>query len=232
MATISAQGGTNVANLVSGSKSEAGTKLNADFDMFLKLLTAQMQNQDPMDPMDTSQYTQQLVQYSQVEQQIAQTDTLKEMLGQMSSQYISQASTLIGREVAFGSNISGFAEKTPAMWDYSVKRDISSLTANITDPVTGRVVATQELKPETMGRFKWDGKLADGSTAPAGAYALEMTAKDANGQTVQVTLNSVGIVKDVQVNGDTVTLGVNGAQLPAAWVLRITDEEKTPAATA
>ena len=50
-----------------GAGGAAGAELNANFDMFLKLLTTQMQNQDPLDPMETSEYTQQLTQYSQVE---------------------------------------------------------------------------------------------------------------------------------------------------------------------
>ena len=61
----------------------AKSKLNADFDMFLGLLTAQMKFQDPLDPVDTAQYSQQLVQYSAVEQAVAQTDLLKSILSRL-----------------------------------------------------------------------------------------------------------------------------------------------------
>ncbi|WP_275426750.1 flagellar hook capping FlgD N-terminal domain-containing protein, partial [Enterobacter hormaechei] len=64
----------------------SSTGLNGDFTMFLKLLTTQMQNQDPLSPMDTTQYTQQLVQYSQVEQSMAQTTTLKSILSALGTQ--------------------------------------------------------------------------------------------------------------------------------------------------
>ncbi len=60
-------------------------KINADFDMFLGLLTAQMRFQDPLDPVDSAQYTQQLVQFSAVEQAVAQTDLLKSILGRLES---------------------------------------------------------------------------------------------------------------------------------------------------
>ena len=97
----------------------ATTKINADFDMFLKLLTAQMQNQDPLDPMDTAQYTQQLVQYSQVEQSIEQTATLKEMLAAFGTQNLMQASSLVGAQVETSSATSGLSAATPAQWTWS-----------------------------------------------------------------------------------------------------------------
>lgn len=78
-----------------------------DFTMFLRLLTTQMQNQDPLDPMDTSRYTQQLVQYSQVEQSIQQTGLLRDMLGRPSANDMTEAAALIGREAEFDSVMAG-----------------------------------------------------------------------------------------------------------------------------
>src|SRR3954468_8082297 len=94
----------------------ATSKLGADFNMFIKLLTAQMQNQDPLDPMDTAQYTQQLVQYSQVEQSIQQSGTLKSILSSLGTQNLTQASSLIGHQVETGSGVSGLTDATPAQW--------------------------------------------------------------------------------------------------------------------
>ena len=122
----------NSATAISDAKTAAAsTKLNADFDMFLKLLTTQMQHQDPLDPMDTAQYTQQLVQYSQVEQSIEQTATLKEMLAAFGTQNLMQASALIGAQVETTSPISGLSATTPAQWTWSAPRDVASMTATI-----------------------------------------------------------------------------------------------------
>ncbi|MFC3215244.1 flagellar hook assembly protein FlgD [Novosphingobium panipatense] len=76
----------------------ATSGLLADYNLFLKLLTTQMTNQDPLDPMDTSEYTAQLVQYSQVEQSIQQTGKLDDIMSQLLSQQMAQASSYIGRE--------------------------------------------------------------------------------------------------------------------------------------
>ncbi len=203
------------------SANGAVSKLNADFNMFLKLLTAQMQNQDPLDPMDTSEYTQQLVQYSQVEQSIAQGATLKSILAAMTTQDLTQASGLIGREAVFDSDLAGLSADAPATWGYSADRPVTRLTATITT-ADGTVVTTRDIDGTAReGRFEWDGKLANGATAPAGAYALAITAKDAAGNNVPVTITSRGLVREVSAQNGAVALGVNGVTIPASALIRI-----------
>ncbi|MFD2134705.1 flagellar hook assembly protein FlgD [Novosphingobium resinovorum] len=116
MATV-----TDTASTSSTSSTTAAstTSLLADYNLFLKLLTTQMTNQDPLDPMDTSEYTQQLVQYSQVEQSIQQTGKLDDILGQLLSQQMAQASSYIGREARFDSAVAGLSDN-PAKWTYYV----------------------------------------------------------------------------------------------------------------
>src|SRR3990167_3484081 len=90
---------TTKAQTVSAAGS---TGMTADFNMFLKLLTVQMQNQDPLDPMKTSEYTSQLVSYAQVEQSLKQTTALNDILTSLASQGMAQASQMIGKEATFG----------------------------------------------------------------------------------------------------------------------------------
>ncbi|MFD1961413.1 flagellar hook assembly protein FlgD [Novosphingobium panipatense] len=97
----------------------ATSGLLADYNLFLKLLTTQMTNQDPLDPMDTSEYTAQLVQYSQVEQSIQQTGKLDDIMSQLLSQQMAQASSYIGREARFDPPVSGLGD-APARWTYYV----------------------------------------------------------------------------------------------------------------
>ncbi|HWW65140.1 MAG TPA: flagellar hook capping FlgD N-terminal domain-containing protein [Sphingomonadaceae bacterium] len=194
--------------------------ITPDFNMFLQLLTAQMQNQDPLDPMDTAQYTQQLVQYSQVEQAMQQTGTLKSILANLSGQGMSQASAFIGREARFDTNIAGLDGSNPAQWTYAADQKPASLVATIKD-ATGTVVNTMTLDPASEGRFAWDGTKADGSHATDGAYALTLAAKDAQGADIPMTINSVGIVKDVVTDGSNVMLGVNGLRLSTTGLIAI-----------
>ncbi len=196
------------------SAAKAGGTSSTDFNMFLKLLTTQMQNQDPLDPMDTSEYTQQLVQYSQVEQSVQQNKSLKEILERISAQDMAQASAFIGREARFSSPVSGLDASAPASWAFKPDRTPASLVATITD-AAGREMQRANLEPGTSdGRVSWDGLLANGQQAPSGAYSLSITALDAAGNPIPVTVQGTGIVRDVVTEGGAVSLGVNGLRMP------------------
>ncbi|MDR6848696.1 flagellar basal-body rod modification protein FlgD [Sphingomonas sp. BE270] len=210
MTTTTATGTTTPSAATTASTAAPTTGIKADFNMFLKLLTTQMQNQDPLSPMDTSQYTQQLVQYSQVEQSVQQNTTLNSILSNLSNQGLTQASGMIGRSVTLNSDVAGLAAGTPAAWSYSAARPVSTLTSSITD-ASGKVVMTSTMTPNAQGTMAWDGTLADGSTAPAGSYTLALTASDAAGNSVPVTIHAQGTVQEVSSANGALTLKVNGA---------------------
>ncbi|MFZ5796213.1 MAG: flagellar hook assembly protein FlgD [Sphingomonas sp.] len=210
MTTTTATGTTTPSAATTASTAAPTTGIKADFNMFLKLLTTQMQNQDPLSPMDTSQYTQQLVQYSQVEQSVQQNTTLNSILSNLSNQGLTQASGMIGRSVTLNSDVAGLAAGTPAAWSYSAARPVSTLTSSITD-ASGKVVMTSTMTPNAQGTMAWDGTLADGSTASAGSYTLALTASDAAGNSVPVTIHAQGTVQEVSSANGALTLKVNGA---------------------
>lgn len=219
MTTINSNSG--IENLVSGTGGPALSKTSADFNMFLKMLTTQMQNQDPLDPMDSTEYTQQLVQYSQVEQSIQQTGTLKDILTRLSTQEMAQATGFIGREGQFDSNLAGLAGDSPARWTYSTSRPAASLTATIAD-ATGKVVDTRPLDPtDTSGRFIWDGTLASGGKAADGTYAMTIKAADASGGSVPVTVNSIGTINEVVTANNAVSLRANGAAFAVGKLMQV-----------
>ena len=216
---------TDAAAAQTASAASAATKatstIGADFNMFLKLLTTQMQHQDPLDPMDTSQYTQQLVQYSQVEQSVQQTGALKDILARLSAQDMAQASTFIGREARFDTSVSGLGGSTPANWTFQPEGKAASLTATITD-ASGKIVREVSIDPAANnGRFSWDGMTAAGTRAPEGAYTLSVKALDAAGAQVPVTVNGVGIVRDVVTDGRNVSLGFNGVRMPLSALIAV-----------
>ena len=195
-------------------------KLDADFDMFLNLLTTQMQNQDPLDPMDTSEYTQQLVQYSQVEQSIQQTRALEDILASLSTQGMTQAANVLGREAEFDSATSGLSATAPAQWTWQAGRNVQTLSATITD-ANGKTVHTELLNPEKAGDYSWDGSLKTGGTAAAGGYTLALSGQDAAGNTVPITIRSIGTVNEVSSLDGEIQLGANGVTLPASTLIRL-----------
>lgn len=207
----------------SSSQSNANS-VTPDFDLFLKLLTTQISNQDPLNPTDTSQFTQQLVEYAQVEQETDQNKTLSSILTNLYSQGISQASSFIGREARFDTDTAGLQGSSPATWTYASQTKPTSLVATIKD-ADGKVVRTVTLDPTSDGRFSWDGKKDDGSQAPDGAYTLSLDAKDAKGADVTMVINSVGIVKDVVTDGQEVLLGVNGLRFSLKGMVSVSNPE-------
>lgn len=216
--TIAATG--NATNAPAAVSAEMFGGQGADFNMFLKLLTTQMQHQDPLDPMDTSQYTQQLVQYSQVEQSIQQTGLLKDLLSRMSASDMTQASGLIGREVEFDSGVAGLSER-PASWSWSLPHKAASITADILDS-SGRTVATVPIDPAaTSGRFDWEGLISQGNRAPKGAYVLKLTAVDESGAAVSASVRSLGRVDEVVRSDGELWLDIGGASLPLGELVRI-----------
>ena len=181
----------------------------ADLNMFVKLLTTQLQNQDPLDPMDTSQYTQQLVQYSQVEQAMQQTATLRDVLAKLNAQDMTQASAFIGREVQLDSDVAGVKGTAPVSWSYNVLGIPDTIEAIIKDK-SGQVVRTMTIDPAATGNVVWDGKLADGTQAVDGAYSLSLNALDSRGVALTSGVASIGKVTEVvSADGETL-LGVNG----------------------
>lgn len=198
---------------------EKGT-IGADFNMFLKLLTTQMQNQDPLSPMDSTQYTQQLAQYSQVEQTVQQTSTLKEILARLSTQDMSQASGFIGKDAVFSSAVAGLGDR-PASWNYATSQPIVSGTATITN-ASGAAVFTRALSDvDASGTISWDGTLADGTRAPKGAYTLAIKGVDAAGTPMTATVNSRGIVSQVSAANGALSLGVNGVPMSIGTLLSL-----------
>lgn len=200
--------------------SEAGAELTANFDMFLKLLTTQMQNQDPLDPMETSEYTQQLTQYSQVEQSIQQTAALKDILAALSTQDLAQSANFLGQRAELDSATAGLSDQAPAQWTWQANRPIQSLTATITDG-RGRVIETRDLDPDDTGSFAWDGSLSTGGTAAAGGYTLSLNAVDAAGQQVPVAIRTTGIIDEVATRNGAAMLGINGQNFPTGSLIRV-----------
>ena len=141
----------------------------------------------------------------------------------MSSNDMTQASGLIGREAEFESGVAGLSDG-PARWSWSLDRNAASITAEVQDS-SGRVVATRTIEPSTTnGRFEWDRLLTGGSRASEGTYVLRLTAKDSSGSTDPLTIHSVGKVEEVVRGEGELWLEIGGASLPLSDLLRVSSE--------
>lgn len=217
--TLSTTSAAGSASPAAASTQSALAKLSSDTSMFLKLLTTQMQNQDPLDPMDTSAYTQQLVQFSQVEQSIQQSQSLKDILNTLKTRDLTDAASLIGRSASLDTPVAGLRDGAPASWHYATDRAAARVIATVSD-ADGTTVATRTLDA-SAGDFVWDGRDANGNRVPAGAYSLTISATDAAGSRVPATVTAQGIIDEIVVDGGTLSVVANGQRYPIALLKQL-----------
>ncbi|PVX30279.1 flagellar hook assembly protein FlgD [Sphingomonas pokkalii] len=199
----------------------ATSKLTADFNLFLKLLTTQMQNQDPMNPTDSSQYTQQLVQYSQVEQSIQQNKTLTTMLSTMNMQSLTQNSSMIGQTVEIDSDMAAVSASRPAQWNWIATNSVTGMTATILDSKGNKVDTRTFEATGTSGTFSWDGTTKDGKKLDPGIYRVALSGVNAAGAAIKARPSATGIVDNVQMINGAPVVSLNDAQYPTSLITRI-----------
>lgn len=212
---------TNTA-ATTGTKNAASagrTRLAENFDTFLTLLTAQLKNQDPMSPMDSTQFTQQLTQMTGVEQQLETNDLLRELVA-AKDQGIAGAVSLIGKEVRATTDQAGLANGK-AEWNYNLPRAAADVKLEILD-ANGRIVRTVA-GDKTAGdhKFTWNGKDQTNLSVAPGVYTLRVTAKDASGASVSTTTYVDGLVNSVEQAGGNTLVAINGAKIPWERVTHI-----------
>ena len=205
---------TTVPTATQSTQDNATTSLSADIDTFLKLLTAQVQNQDPLEPMDSTQFVDQLATFSSLEQQIETNTLLEDMAETLTSIYTDASSEWIGRTVSAPSAVVEF-DGTPVDLRINVPAaaDSAALVVRSGDgtPVGRRTLDASE------SVHRWDGTL-DGRSTPLspGSYFVEVE-YSASGtvlgvgapeiistvQSVEVTANGVEVVTSTGQRGDT-----------------------------
>lgn len=206
-----------------GRTENAANKLTENFDTFLTLLTEQLQNQDPLDPMDAQQFTEQLTQFSSVEQLISSNRSLESLLALQSANSRMGAADFIGREITVSSNAAPLKDGE-AKWGYVLPREAATNEVMITDSA-GRVVASFADQPTGEGdqSFTWDGTDAAGNALPAGVYNLQVIAKDAEGRRIDAPVRVTGRATGVDMSGEDVVVEIGALRVPAGRVIGVRD---------
>ncbi len=214
---------------------QASTNLASNFDDFLTLLTTQLQYQDPLNPTDTNEFTNQLVNFTNVEQSIATNQNLEALVQlQQIDQQNSQAATLInylGKEVGSNLNVANFTNGD-ASWNIDFGASASDVTYEIYD-VNGNKVFTEEASSASAGAqtYSWDGTTTSGTTAPDGAYYLVAKGQTSGGSDVAVSYSFKGVATSVEtVNGQPV-LKIGNVSIGLANITSVhIAEESNPSA--
>jgi flagellar basal-body rod modification protein FlgD len=203
----------------SAANSNAASQLAGNFDEFLKLLTTQLQHQDPLSPLDPNQFTQELVQFSSVEQQIQTNTSLSTLISLQQNAQVTSALGFLGHTVVISGTTAQLNNGT-ATWNYSINKPATA-SINVSDS-TGKVVfsTTQGVTPGQQ-TFTWNGQTSNGNVLSSGTYKISITATDANGQSVAVATQSQGVVSGVDVSQSPPALTVNGQSYPLNQIQQI-----------
>ncbi len=181
---------TTTATTAQSANALSRSTLADNFDTFLTLLTAQLQNQDPLSPMDSNQFTQQLVQFSQVEQQIRTNEQLDSLITQNKAALSGTALSYLGRDAIMQSDRTVLSNSA-AVWSYNMPDDAKNLTIEVRDS-TGRTVYSTTTADRSQGShlFSWDGRNASGTAQADGVYQLVVTAKDGDDASMTVPITT------------------------------------------
>jgi flagellar basal-body rod modification protein FlgD len=213
---------TNPAATGSTSSSSTGVDgktLAANFQTFLQLLTTQLKNQNPLDPLDTNQFTQQLVQFAQVEQQLKSNDQLATLVSLEKSAQSTYALAFVGATVAVDGATTDLKNGSAA-WNFTTTKPATA-TANITNS-TGQTVytGTFTVQPGTTN-FVWDGKGNNGTQWPDGSYKMTVTGKDTSGSTVAISTEVQGVVDSVDLTQNPPVLSIGQQTFTTDKVKRV-----------
>jgi len=207
----------------SGTQSEQSqAKMQDDLNQFLNLLVTQLKNQDPLEPMDATEFTNQLVQFASIEQQITQNANLEKLLSAYHSTQVSNLTGYLGKTVE--SNGSLFQlEDGSAKISYTLYDKNEANTIIITDE-EGEPVYSFEGE-RTKGRFEytWDGKDKDGNQLPDGIYNFVVAPIDEEGLPLEYSQTVYNRVTSAGAHEGQITLFMGEIPVPLENIVTVTE---------
>jgi len=209
MTDVAATGASSaLADLSIKNKTQDDVAANEELgqDEFLELMTTQLQNQDPLAPMENGDFIAQLAQFGTVEGIGELQASFDELTAVMTASDASDAASLVGKSVLSEGEVARFTEDGGLTGAVDVPDAVSNMQVQI-ETIGGVLVDSFNLddQPAGMASFKWDGKLADGTTAPAASYVVRATGAGAQGPESLKTF--------VGSRVDSVSIGGNGKDI-------------------
>lgn len=221
MATVTGTTNTVTAAVnANAMKDVAKDTLASNFTTFLQLLTTQLKNQNPLDPLDTNQFTQQLVQFAQVEQQLKSNTQLETLVSLQKATQSTQALGYVGQTVALDGQTATLASGGTAGWSFNSPKPATA-TVNIINSVGATVFTGTYSLNSGIQNFVWDGRNNSGVKQPDGDYKLSITAKDASGQPVTVSTEIQGTVDSVDLTKSPPTVLVGTTEYALDKIKRV-----------
>ena len=233
-APVTPSTGVNVTTPTNTNSTSGVPDFTSNFNTFLTMLTTQLQNQDPLNPMDSSQFTQQLVSFSEVEQQINTNNNLKQLIQLQSTDQAIAAAPLVGQSIEYNSATAPLSN-SQAQFAYTLPSTASSVDLMVEDASGNVVYSTTGNTAAGTHDFSWNGKTAAGVQMPdGGQYTLQVVAEDTSKNSMTATVDAFGTVNGVGIDNTSssstssstsstagATLNVGGVSVPLSELLAI-----------
>jgi flagellar basal-body rod modification protein FlgD len=221
---VASVNGTNSTQAPSALGSALGTNKAMGKDDFLKLLVAQLKNQDPLAPQDNTQFVAQLAQFSSLEAAMGTNSRLDAITTQNQGMANTEVVGLVGKTATVkGSLITATGSGTPVPVSFTLNSATASTNVSIQN-ASGKVIRTIPVGAHGAGLVKvnWDGRDDQGNVMAAGTYAVSVQAKTEDGSAVSVGQETTGLVKSVAFDkGYPVLTLANGMQVPVSDLLKV-----------
>ena len=214
----------NSTSATTGNSSSASlNRLSQDFDQFLRLLTTQLQNQDPLSPMDSTEFTNQLVSFSQVEQQIKMNDQMETLIAFQTLNLTAVGLGFIGKNVEVQGSEFYNDGTTGAKMSYVMPAGAEKGTVAIKNSAGDTVYTTEANLTQGSHTVTWDGKDLNGLQVPAGKYTFEVSALGAENAALNITKFVPGYVAGLETADDgNLNLIINDNRVPITDVRTVT----------
>lgn len=210
---------SGIENIVSttSTQSQASSTKSVGKDEFMKLLLAQLKNQDPLKPMDGTDFAAQLAQFSSLEQLMNLNTTLKtQSVNQMTLGY-SQSVNMIGKEAVANSGNTVTANGQTTELNYRLAKDAQSVTISIMDK-NGNLIKTWDESAKTAGM---NSATWDSSGVAKGDYTYQIAARDSSGAPVTAETMTTGVVTAVHFRSNQILVTLNGREVPLSYIIEI-----------
>lgn len=221
---MAVSGVNNTPDATGALTSNASNGLSTvDFNTFLKLLVAQLKNQDPLNPLDGTQFTGQIAQFSALEQQINTNNHLSKLLEQRDYGQMTLANSYLGKVVLAPGDTVALGETGGTEFAYKLDKTASSVTIDIYD-ANGKVVRTETGDGTTGNHIvTWDGKNDAGDPVGEGKYTIRVKATDADGKVMTNTVLTYGRAASVlNNNGEASLILADGRTAALADIMAVT----------
>jgi flagellar basal-body rod modification protein FlgD len=209
---------SKTSGVTTKSASDATTIAN-NFETFLTLLTTQLKNQNPLEPLDTNQFTQQLVQFTQVEQQMKMNSQLASLISIEQMAQSTAAMAYLGSIATVDGGTSKLESGT-AKWTFSSDKPANA-TINIKNETGALVYSGSFAVNAGQQNFVWDGRGNNGTKYPDGNYTLSVSAKDASGNNVAIGTEVSGTVDGVDLTKSPPVLTIGGQTFTVDKIKRV-----------